>query len=78
MAAVQSAVFRTPHTFRIESDGGRWLTVTTHGDFERFVRTVGLPAPLVELPPPRGPGAAAASASMTVPAGAGPGARSGR
>ncbi len=45
----------TPHTFRIESDGGRWLTVTTQGDFERFVRTAGLPAPRAELPPPPGP-----------------------
>lgn len=30
------------HTNRVESPaGGRWFTVTTHGDFERFVRTLG-------------------------------------
>jgi mannose-6-phosphate isomerase-like protein (cupin superfamily) len=45
-----------PHTFRVEStQGGRWLTVTTHTDFERFVRAVGRPAPRVELPPTPGP-----------------------
>jgi len=48
----------TPHTFRVESAGGRWFTVTTHSDFERFVRAVGLPAPRAELPPPPGPPAA--------------------
>jgi quercetin dioxygenase-like cupin family protein len=41
-----------PHTFRVASaQGGRWLTVTTHTDFERFVRAVGRPAPRAELPP---------------------------
>jgi quercetin dioxygenase-like cupin family protein len=45
-----------PHTFLVESkQGGRWLTVTTHADFERFVRTVGRPALLAELPPSPGP-----------------------
>ncbi len=45
-----------PHTFRVESPGGgRWMTVTTPGDFERFVRDVGRPAPRAELPPPPGP-----------------------
>jgi quercetin dioxygenase-like cupin family protein len=27
-----------PHTYRVESDGARWLTVTTHEQFEEFVR----------------------------------------
>ena len=41
-----------PHTFRVESaGGGRWFTVTSHTDFERFVRAVGTPAPRRELPP---------------------------
>lgn len=45
-----------PHTYRIESPvGGRWLVVTTHGDFERFVRDVGRPATSLELPTPAGP-----------------------
>lgn len=46
----------TPHTFRVQSaGGGRWFTVTTHTDFERFVRAIGRPAPRAELPPPPGP-----------------------
>jgi hypothetical protein len=45
-----------PHTYRIESrSGGRWLIVTTHGDFERFVRELGRPAPAAELPKVAGP-----------------------
>ena len=45
-----------PHTFRIQSSaGGRWLTITTHTDFERFVRAAGRPAPRDELPPSAGP-----------------------
>jgi quercetin dioxygenase-like cupin family protein len=44
------------HTYRIESrDGGRWLTVTRGGDFERFVVAVSRPAERIELPPPEGP-----------------------
>ena len=40
-----------PHTYRVESpDGARWLIVTTHGDFERFVRAVSRPAERSELP----------------------------
>jgi mannose-6-phosphate isomerase-like protein (cupin superfamily) len=42
-----------PHTYRVESRAGaRWLTVTTHGEFERFVRALGRPAERIELPPP--------------------------
>jgi len=45
-----------PHTYRIESpEGGRCLTVTTGGDFERFVREMSRPAQRLELPPPAGP-----------------------
>lgn len=45
-----------PHTYRAESpDGGRFLTITTRGDFERFVRAAGRPAERVELPKPAGP-----------------------
>ena len=46
----------TPHTYRVESpDGGRWLTITARGDFERFVRALGRPADRHELPPASGP-----------------------
>ncbi|HEX7180508.1 MAG TPA: cupin domain-containing protein [Thermoanaerobaculia bacterium] len=45
-----------PHTYRVESPaGGRWLVVTTHGDFERFVRDLSRPAAGPELPMPAGP-----------------------
>ena len=45
-----------PHTYRVDSpSGGRWLTVTTRGDFERFVRAVSRPAANRELPQPSGP-----------------------
>jgi mannose-6-phosphate isomerase-like protein (cupin superfamily) len=41
-----------PHTYRVESsNGARWLTITTRGDFEGFVRAVARPAELEELPP---------------------------
>jgi quercetin dioxygenase-like cupin family protein len=44
-----------PHTYRVESpEGGRFLTVTVRGDFERFVRAMGRPAARLELPPPGG------------------------
>jgi quercetin dioxygenase-like cupin family protein len=45
-----------PHTYRVESAlGGRCLTITVRGDFERFVRAVSLPAERPELPEPAGP-----------------------
>jgi mannose-6-phosphate isomerase-like protein (cupin superfamily) len=45
-----------PHTYRVESaEGGRCLTVTVRGDFERFVRALGRPAERPELPKPAGP-----------------------
>jgi mannose-6-phosphate isomerase-like protein (cupin superfamily) len=44
-----------PHTYRAESkEGGRFLTVTARGEFERFVRFMGRPAERAELPPPTG------------------------
>lgn len=43
------------HTYRVESPAGaRWLTVTTQGDFERFVRVMARPAERMELPPSSG------------------------
>ena len=45
-----------PHTYRVESaKGGRCLTITVRGDFERFVRDVSRPAERPELPAPAGP-----------------------
>jgi mannose-6-phosphate isomerase-like protein (cupin superfamily) len=44
-----------PHTYRVESQGARWINVTTHGDFERFVRALSRPAERNELPAPQGP-----------------------
>ena len=45
-----------PHTYRVESSaGGRFVTVTARGEFERFVRAVGREAERDELPPPAGP-----------------------
>ena len=44
-----------PHTYRAESlEGGRFLTVTVRGDFERFVRAMGRPAQHPGLPEPAG------------------------
>jgi quercetin dioxygenase-like cupin family protein len=45
-----------PHTYYVESSSGaRWVTVTAHGDFERFVRTLARVAERDELPPPADP-----------------------
>ena len=42
-----------PHTYRVESAaGGRCVTITVRGDFERFVRAVSRPAQRPELPEP--------------------------
>src|SRR3954451_1252973 len=44
-----------PHTYRVESPAGaRWLVVTTHGDFERMVRSASRPAEVADLPAPSG------------------------
>jgi hypothetical protein len=36
-------------------DGARWLVITTHGDFERLVRSLGRDVERAELPPSSGP-----------------------
>ena len=44
-----------PHTYRVESpNGARWLTATSKGDFERFVRAMSRVAERNELPQPAG------------------------
>jgi quercetin dioxygenase-like cupin family protein len=49
------AAIGVPHTYRVESpEGARWLIVTTHGDFEGFVRAISRPAERNELPAPQG------------------------
>jgi mannose-6-phosphate isomerase-like protein (cupin superfamily) len=44
-----------PHTYRVESQQARWLTVTSHGEFERLVRSFSRPAARSGLPAPSGP-----------------------
>lgn len=44
-----------PHTYRVMSEQARWLVITTHGDFERFVREVSRPATVAALPAPGDP-----------------------
>jgi mannose-6-phosphate isomerase-like protein (cupin superfamily) len=46
---------RVPHTYLVESERGRWLVATAHGDFERFVRSFSRPAERAELPEPSPP-----------------------
>lgn len=43
------------HTYRVASDHGRWLTITAHQDFEKFVRAMARSADANELPPAGGP-----------------------
>ena len=43
------------HTYRVESERGRWLVVTTRGQFEDFVRTMARPAGNADVPPAAGP-----------------------
>jgi quercetin dioxygenase-like cupin family protein len=58
-----------PHTYRVESaQGGRCLTITVRGDFERFVRAVGRPAERPELPKPAGPPSAEAIQALKITA----------
>jgi quercetin dioxygenase-like cupin family protein len=41
-----------PHTYRVESPiGGRFITITAHADFERFVLAMSRPAERQALPP---------------------------
>lgn len=59
-----------PHTYRVDSpEGARWLTVTGHGDFEQFVRTLARPAAQATLPDPGGPPSAAEVAALADVAG---------
>jgi quercetin dioxygenase-like cupin family protein len=44
-----------PHTYRVESDVARWLTITCGRDFERFVRSLGRTAIRDALPDRSGP-----------------------
>lgn len=59
----------TPHTYRVESEEGRWLTVTTRGDFERFVRALGRVAARAELPERGDPPSPEAVAALSEVAG---------
>ena len=55
-----------PHQYRVESPhGGRWLTITVPGDFERFVRVMARPAERLELPEPAGAPSAEAIQTLT-------------
>jgi quercetin dioxygenase-like cupin family protein len=40
-----------PHTFIVSSDEARFLLVTQAAGFEGFIRTLGAPAPVAEIPP---------------------------
>jgi len=58
-----------PHSYRVESaKGGRCLSITVRGDFERFVRDVSRPAQRPELPPPAGPPSAETIQAFTAAA----------
>ena len=54
-----------PHTYRVESQSGRWLTVTRHEQFEQFVRAMARRADVRELPPTAGPPTPEAIAALT-------------
>jgi quercetin dioxygenase-like cupin family protein len=52
-----------PHTYRVESDGGRWLAVGSPGGLDRYFMAIGQPAADAGLPPePIAPDEAAAAA----------------
>lgn len=58
-----------PHTYRAMSpEGGRFLTVTARGDFERFLRSMGRPAKGSDLPEPAGPPTPEAMHALTTSA----------
>ena len=55
------------HSYRAESpDGGRFLTVTVRGDFERFVRALGRPAEHAGRPELAGPPTPEAIEALTM------------
>ena len=58
-----------PHTYRVESEEGRFLTITARGDFERFVRAMGRTAKRAEVPEAGGPPSPDALAALTETAG---------
>jgi quercetin dioxygenase-like cupin family protein len=41
-----------PHTFLVSSEQARFLLVTEPAGFEGFMRSAGVPAPRMEIPPP--------------------------
>ena len=53
------------HTYRVESQSGRWLTVTTRGEFEDFVRAMARSAATKDLPPIGGPPSQEAIEALT-------------
>lgn len=58
-----------PHTYRVESAaGGRFLTVTVRGDFERFLRSMGRPAQRPALREPVGAPSPEAVTALTTTA----------
>jgi quercetin dioxygenase-like cupin family protein len=57
-----------PHTYRVESERGRWLVITTHRQFEDFVRTMARPAERDDVPPAAGPPAPDAIAALVAAA----------
>lgn len=55
-----------PHTYRCETaPGGRFLTITARGEFEKFVRAMGRPAERAGVPEPSGPLSAEAVRVLT-------------
>ena len=44
-----------PHTYRVDSDTARWTVITTHGDFEAFVRAASREPNADGLPERNGP-----------------------
>jgi quercetin dioxygenase-like cupin family protein len=57
------------HTYRVESvEGGRCLSITAGGDFERFVRAVSRPAQRAQLPEAAGPPSAEMIQALTATA----------
>ncbi len=44
-----------PHTFVVSSEQARYLLVLEPAGFEDFIRTLGEPAPRLEIPPPADP-----------------------
>ena len=40
-----------PHTYRVESDGARWIVINSPAGFEQFLLAASEPAPSAELPP---------------------------